>query len=206
MITRRTLLLNAGVLSLLNPLDASAQVTAQDQNPADRKTIDDWILDRIARTRDVGNPLKIGRFADSMYYLTDSISWTPTGNQTPTYPSVTARTGFVTDFTSIPRAFWQFLPRDGDYAYGAVLHDYLYWFQPTSREKADDIFKFVMEEFGLNRVMIATVYQTLRLFGGSAWDSNAKLRGSGEKRVLARLPDRATRTWEDWKKDPRNFE
>src|SRR5262245_22776830 len=47
--------------------------------------------------------------------------------------------GFVTDFASIPRAFWTIYPRTGRYQWAAVVHDYLYWEQTLSREEADHI-------------------------------------------------------------------
>ena len=47
--------------------------------------------------------------------------------------------GFHTDFASIPRPLWVFLPRWGKYGNAAVIHDYLYWEQPRSRKDSDDI-------------------------------------------------------------------
>ena len=34
--------------------------------------------------------------------------------------------GFVTDFASIPRVFWDWIPPTGAYGKAAVVHDYLY--------------------------------------------------------------------------------
>lgn len=34
--------------------------------------------------------------------------------------------GFITDFASIPRAFWSILPPTGRYGKAAVIHDFLY--------------------------------------------------------------------------------
>ena len=47
-------------------------------------------------------------------------------------------TGFVTDFASIPPIFYSVLRPDGEYAYAAVIHDYLYWTQTRPREDADE--------------------------------------------------------------------
>lgn len=41
-------------------------------------------------------------------------------------PIIRVPAGFVTDFASIPRAFWVVLPPTGKYGKAAVVHDYLY--------------------------------------------------------------------------------
>ncbi|MCK4806300.1 MAG: DUF1353 domain-containing protein [Candidatus Aegiribacteria sp.] len=46
--------------------------------------------------------------------------------------TVRVRTGFMTDFASIPRLLWIFLPRWGKYGNAAVIHDWLYWTQKRS--------------------------------------------------------------------------
>lgn len=51
--------------------------------------------------------------------------------------------GFVTDFASIPKVFWNILPPTGWYGKAAVVHDFLYQFAningaPISRKYADD--------------------------------------------------------------------
>src|SRR5688500_10887432 len=47
--------------------------------------------------------------------------------------------GFDTDYASVPRIFWPIYPPDGEYTEGAVVHDYLYWFQPMTRAEADAV-------------------------------------------------------------------
>jgi hypothetical protein len=123
----------------------------------------------------------------------------------PLYRPVTVPSGFVTDFASIPRAFWSALRPDGDYAYAAIIHDYLYWTQPVTRETADEILRFAMQDLFVESTTVTVIHRAVRLGGGRAWDDNARLKGMGEKRVLKRLPETPTVRWTDWKKMPDVF-
>ncbi|KKL66348.1 hypothetical protein LCGC14_2145860, partial [marine sediment metagenome] len=48
--------------------------------------------------------------------------------------------GFTTDFASVPRVVWWLIPPDGQYTQAAVVHDFLYFSQTTTRIEADRIF------------------------------------------------------------------
>ncbi len=159
--------------------------------------MDVWMAE--ARERDLSGGLYIGRFKDPMYFLTKPISWSPNSDQDKTFERVEAPIGFVTDFASIPGAFWSLLRPDGNYAFAAVIHDYLYWTQQLPRDIADQIFLFAMRDLEIEPVVATTIYDAVRVFGGSAWEGNAKLKKSGEKRILSKFPDDPRMTWEEWK-------
>ena len=110
--------------------------------------------------------------------------------------------GFVTDLASIPQLFWSMLRPDGEYAYAAIVHDYLYWFQTRSREESDMILKLGMEDFFIDRLTIEAIYRSVRTFGGASWSKNESSRRGGEKRLLKRFPADPRTRWEDWKKQP----
>ncbi len=55
-------------------------------------------------------------------------------------------TGFVTDFASVPRAFWAVLPPFGNHQLAAIVHDFLYWDQGCTREQADALLRVGMAE------------------------------------------------------------
>src|SRR5207247_1284886 len=80
--------------------------------------------------------LYLFKFKEPMYALTKSIGWKPDG--AVQLKPVEVPEGFVTDLASIPRVFYWALRPDGAYAHAAVVHDYLYWQQKTTRELADD--------------------------------------------------------------------
>ena len=84
--------------------------------------------------------------------------------------------GFHTDFASIPRIFWIFLPRWGKYGNAAVIHDYLYWEQSRSRKEADDILleSMAVQEVGLIKRYL--IYWSVRLWGWWSWWENQSLR------------------------------
>lgn len=164
---------------------------------ADKAIADKWIQQWMQSPGAVAGTLHLGRFADRMYFLTKPIGWTPNPGQQAS--KVQVPVGFVTDFASIPRIFWSLLPPDGLYTYPAIIHDYLYWDQPVSREEADLILRFAMEDFKIDSATIKTIYTGVRLGGGIAWEDNVKLKKSGEKRALKIYPTDPTVRWADWK-------
>ena len=87
--------------------------------------------------------------------------------------------GFVHDKASVPRALWSFFPKSGPYTRAAVIHDYLYWAQPCSREQADNLLMIAMKESGVSWFRRKVVYRGVRLGGGSAWSKNAEERTRG---------------------------
>jgi uncharacterized protein DUF1353 len=151
----------------------------------------------------VSEPLHVGRFADRIYYLTKPIGWKPNPGQKA--HEVRVPIGFVTDFASIPRIFWSALPPDGLYTYPAIVHDFLYWEQTVSRSEADAILRYAMEDFRVGARTIDVIYAGVRAGGSFAWNENAALKGSGEKRILRSFPSEPTVRWADWKMKPGVF-
>ncbi len=179
---------------------------AQDPTqPVQNMSMETWMNEWMSISKAPGGMLRISRFREPIYFLTASISWTPNPGQ-ERYKAVTVPPGFVTDFASIPRIFWSALRPDGEYAYAAVVHDYLYWTQTRSRDEADDIFKMAMEDFDVGTLTVGAIYNAVRLGGKVAWNGNAKKKTQGEKRILIRFPQDPRMTWEDWKQRPGVFD
>jgi hypothetical protein len=205
-LSRRTALRGIGSVVLAGYL---TQVTANDVAARPEATPNEWTPDTWMRawmeqSRTAVGMLYVGRFADPIYFLTQPITWKPNKGQEH-YKEVTVPVGFVTDFASIPRLFWSLLRPDGNYAYAAVLHDYLYWTQERPRGECDMILKLGMEDFSINTTTVRTIYDAVRTGGGPAWSENARLRRAGEKRILKRLPQDPTTTWKVWQRDAGNF-
>jgi hypothetical protein len=162
-------------------------------------TKEQW-LDTLLAKKSLAGPLHLSRFVERIYFLTRPIAWSPNLGQT--YNRVEVPPGFVTDFASVPRAFWSFLPPDGEYAYAAILHDYLYWTQNRPREEADDILKFAMEDLRVGSITTGAIYSAVRIGGSGAWDSNKQAKAAGEKRILKtdKFPNDPTTRWEDFRK------
>lgn len=173
--------------------------------PAPELSMEKWMTDWMSVSKAPGGMLRISRFREPIYFLTAPISWTPNQVQ-ERYEAVTVPPGFVTDFASIPRVFWSILRPDGEYAYAAVVHDYLYWTQMRSREDADHILRMAMEDFDVGAAKVGAIYNAVRLGGEVAWNGNAKKKAQGEKRVLTRFPQDPRTRWEDWKQRPGVFE
>jgi Protein of unknown function (DUF1353) len=196
--TRRTFLRRCGAAfagSLLGGLivqPPSGGIT-QEQN------VEAWMQAWIQAEKRPLGALHISRFVEPIYFLTKPITWEPNPGQ-DTFKPVIVPIGFVTDFASIPRIFWSLLRPDGEYTYPAIIHDFLYWTQDRPRDVCDEIFKLGMEEFGIHATTVFSIYNAVRLGGDSSWNENARLKASGERRVLKRFPDDPLTRWEDWKR------
>lgn len=178
---------------------------AQEPNQlAKEVSIEAWMNEWMSMSKAPGGMLRISRFREPIFFLTAPISWTPNPGQ-ERYEAVTVPKGFVTDFASIPRIFWSALRPDGEYAYAAVVHDYLYWTQTRSREEADQILKMAMEDFKVGTLTVGAIYSAVRVGGQAAWSVNAKKKAQGEKRILVRFPHDPLTKWDEWKQRPGVF-
>lgn len=90
----------------------------------------------------------------------------------PEFPSVLIPAGFVTDFASIPRALWRWMPpTDRRIGKMAVVHDW-YYRTPSidvTRRQADEALRAGMLVLGANRFDRAAVYYGVRLGGEHAY-------------------------------------
>lgn len=90
--------------------------------------------------------------------------------------------GFQTDFASIPRPFWLFLPPSGAYNLAGIIHDFLYSKGvdginedgeeeegECSRFLADVLFREAMKTLGVPLWKRVMMYYALRAFGWIAW-------------------------------------
>jgi len=73
--------------------------------------------------------------------------------------------GFITDFASIPRSFWSFLPPWGKYGKAAIVHDYLYDTAIRTRKDSDSIFLEIMKNSSVNTFIRYIIYYSVRMFG-----------------------------------------
>lgn len=93
--------------------------------------------------------------------------------------AITVPEGFVTDFASIPRLFWNIMPPWGKYGKAAVVHDFLYRFggkigggKRLSRSTCDGIFRDAMSVLGVPWITRSTMWGAVRAFGWAAWKGN----------------------------------
>lgn len=192
---RRRLIISALVAGLAGTASIS-RLFAQDDKEI---SVDAWMSEWMKGTKAVHNGLNLFRFSDPIYVLTRPIKWEANPGEGDFQP-VKVPTGFVTDLASVPRQFWSLLRPDGSYCFAAIVHDYLYWEQKVSREKADQIFRLCMRDMKVGKITIDAIYAAVRVAGSGSWDNNAKLKASGERRLLARWPDDPVTTWDEWKK------
>jgi hypothetical protein len=140
-----------------------------------------------------------------MYIVEEPLSWKPDVDQNG-FPTFTVPKGFVTDLASIPPIFWSVLRPDGEYAYAAILHDYMYWTQKWPKDQADSVLKRCMEDFKVPTLKVEAIYTAVKDFGKSAWQQNAKLKAAGESRFLKVYPTSPTVRWDTWKQDRAHFD
>lgn len=91
--------------------------------------------------------------------------------------------GFETDWASVPQALQNVFPRWDVYGPAAVVHDWLYWNQQTTRAEADGIFMEAMEVLAVVSWKRWALYGAVRAFGQYAWDDNALIAAEGYSRV-----------------------
>jgi hypothetical protein len=95
--------------------------------------------------------------------------------------SVHVPVGFLTDFASIPRLFWNLAPpADPAYSAAAVVHDRLYETHEVPKETADALFYRAMTVQGTPRWKRWVIWRAVSWFGGGAW-------ASGPERQTGRL-------------------
>jgi hypothetical protein len=208
---RRTFLKACGTgialkMSSLPLAAAGARLGQNAQTPQKRpQSVGDWMTIWMGNEkRGASGRLVLSRFVEPMYYLEKTISWVPNDNS-GRYPAFTVPKGFVTDLASIPSVFWSLLRPDGNYAYAAILHDYLYWTQIRPKDDADNILKLSMQDFHVKPWQVGAIYKAVHREGQSSWDENKKLKANGESRFLVEFPEDPMVTWKDWKKDQSHF-
>lgn len=81
--------------------------------------------------------------------------------------------GFITDLASIPRLVRPVLDQNGTSRRAAVLHDFLYCRQTTSRADADELFDEAMELDGVGRVERTLMYAGVRVGGWLYWNKRS---------------------------------
>ena len=98
---------------------------------------------------------------------------------------ITVPQGFVTDFASIPPKLAVFgLSPHGQFSRAAVIHDFLYWAQPCSKDQADRLLLIAMKESSVGKFDAFAVYEGVHNFGNSSWESNKNQRKLGRFRVI----------------------
>lgn len=204
MFQRRRLLIAATAWVFDVALRSGRSAVAAGGAYADPQAADAWMMAWM-QARQPLDTLHVSRFKDPTYFLLKPIGWQPNAGE-KSLPKVQVPSGFVTDFASIPRVFWSILRPDGEYTYPAIIHDYLYWSQKTSRATADEIFNGAMIDFKIDPAERQVIYNAVRAGGQSAWDGNSAKKKVGEKRVLKKYPTDPTVTWAEWKKSPSHFE
>ena len=186
-------------------ISASSGATAFPSKESKGRLVEKWMDEWMLKRAPLG-ALHVSRFRERIWFLTKSIGWKPETSQSANFEPVEVPIGFITDFASIPRAFWSLLPPDGEYIFPAIIHDFLYWTQDRARLEADNIFKVVMQEFEVEPPVRSVIYYAVRIGGEFAWKANARLKADGEKRILKKFPTDPRTRWIDWKKQPDAFE
>jgi hypothetical protein len=134
------------------------------------------------------NTLTVSPYPDGVtWYLDGPLSYSGSAG------IVIVPDGFETDFASVPAIVTNIFPRWGDYGLASIVHDWLYWNQAQSRQVADNTFLEAMTALNVSAWKRQTLYRSVRMFGQSAWDDNARIGADGFSRV--RTPGTAQKLW-----------
>ena len=121
-----------------------------------------------------------------MYLCEEAIAEQPAG------VVITVPKGFVTDFASVPKLFWNIVAPTGKHSFAAIVHDWLYYQgkvadgKPCTKAFADLVFREAMREAGINRVRRQIMYLAVKWFGNGVWDTRREQAGSKRNRSLAK--------------------
>jgi uncharacterized protein DUF1353 len=167
----------------------------------------DWLKDWLGFGTRAWTPTVLMPFADMDNFIVyRPITWTPPASATSDLPRVvTIPRGFVTDLATIPEYFWWALPPSGRYGHAAILHDWLYWDQSSSREIADRVFDVAMDELQVAMPLRKAMWAAVRVYGGKHWLRADAERQNGGSRILKKFPESPTVTWADWRTQPAVF-
>lgn len=197
-------ILAIGAFPLINPSVNGQSAGKQNAEPSIEEWMTTW--QREAPAKALSGSLVVFKFKDPTYVTQKPLRWRPpSAGPGSDLAAVTVPTGFVTDFASIPRLFWSVLRPDADYAFAAVIHDYIFWNQDRTIGEANRIFRHAMEDLRIPAGVSLPLYAAVEAAGAAAWNNNAALKASGEKRILLSVPTDPATTWKEWKKRPEVF-
>ena len=158
----------------------------------------EWLSkSQIVSSRGIEGVLSLTRFLDEMYVVNTEFRWVP--NTDFELKHVIVPRGFVTDLASVPTVFYTLFRPDGQYAQAAVVHDYLYWCQVTSRKLADQVFEQAMQDLLVSPFQKKALFEAVSALGERSWQRNAAMKRQGERRILKIFPSSPTMTWREWK-------
>ena len=105
---------------------------------------------------------------------------------------ITIFKGFVTDGASVPHSLqWLYNPF-GRYIKAAVVHDFLYsCYNNTgiNRTLADKIFRYIMQETGVDNRTVRRFYAAVRAFGETSWKKKILNEGYKDQAVIDRTKE-----------------
>ena len=117
-----------------------------------------------------------------------------------TRDSITVPAGFVAEFASVPRALWSELSPVGEEKLAAIVHDYLYWFQPCEREETDNLLMIAMRQDSVPDLRRGAVYAGVRMGSADAWNANRVARDRGDLKIVpTQVRPTAQESWSDFR-------
>lgn len=134
-----------------------------------------YTLENIYNQSIINNPVKYSRIINgtswNRYVLENDITIKLSNSDIITIPK-----GFKYDLSSSPRFLWSILPPDGDFAIGALIHDYLYVNKLYNRKFNDlEMLKWSIVMNGTRKISLRNIdnytrYYGVRLFGWFVWN------------------------------------
>jgi hypothetical protein len=116
-------------------------------------------------------PLKVQANNDGTWTLLEEFEYYM--DDDPTKDIIKIDAGFITDFASVPRIFWNiYPPYDPHYGKAAVIHDGLYAAKIFKRSKSDKILKEAMKVLGASWITRHIIWLAVRVGGGHAWETD----------------------------------
>ena len=104
-------------------------------------------------------------------------------------PSIVLPAGFVTELGSVPKRLRWWDGASGDSIAPAVVHDYLYWYQPCTQTEADAVLYTALELLKVGPARNpspwrVTTYKALGSTAATTFKKNGDSRRNGERRTM----------------------
>jgi len=130
-------------------------------------------------------PLSVTVIGKNTYMVRDALTMTFRDGT----PSIVVPAGFTTDLGSVPKRLrWWEGGSDASIA-PAIVHDYLYWYQPCTQAEADAVLYTALDRLKVGPARNptgwrVTTYKALGSAAAGAFKKNGAGRGNGERRTV----------------------
>lgn len=122
----------------------------------------------------------VTKLGENLFVVRDPLIFRLTSDAQP----IIVPAGFLTDLASIPKTLHWWEGKVDRTMAAAIVHDYLYWYQPCHQHEADAIILHGMRAMKTSTLKAESIHFAVAQLGKVSFAENTRLRSSGEIRTL----------------------